>query len=350
MIHNSKYFYGPSYIIKALLLILFLIFSSSCGFQKEVQLSGKTMGTTYQIDLVVGLLNNPKSLHQAIELRLEEINRSMSTYLKDSEISQFNAFKRIDEKFNISDDFYNVLTVAKHLYILTEGAWDGTIKPLVNLWGFGNAEIKNRIPDEQEINAMLQHIGFNHIDISTDRYLVKRKIPLALDLGSIAKGYAVDQIAMLIRKNKITDFLVEIGGDGFASGIRKDGKQWRVGINVPKKDAYLNQVYKVFALQNKAFATSGDYRNYFEIDDKRFSHILDPRNGYPITNRVASVSILADSCTFADALATALMVLGPDKGLELVNRLDHTECLIVVQKIDGTLIDFYSKGLTQNLS
>lgn len=308
------------------------------------------MGTTYQVNLVVGLLKNPKGLHQAIELRLEEINKSMSTYLKDSEISRFNAFNRIDEKFFISDDFYNVLTVAKHLYTLTEGAWDGTIKPLVNLWGFGNSESKKRIPREQEINAMLQHIGFNHIDISTHRYLVKRKISLSLDLASIAKGYAVDQVAMLIRKNKIPNFLVEIGGEGFASGIRKDGKPWRVGINVPKKDADLNQVYKVFTLQNKAFATSGDYRIFFELGGKRFSHILDPINGYPVTNGVVSVSILTDTCTFADGLATAIMVLGPDKGLELVNRIDNTEGLIVVQKDDGTLIDFYSQGLTQNLS
>jgi thiamine biosynthesis lipoprotein len=350
MSHNSKYFYGPSYIIKALLLILFLIFSSSCGIQKEVQLSGKTMGTTYRVNLVVGLLKNPKGLHQAIELRLEEINKSMSTYLKDSEISRFNTFNRIDEKIFISDDFYNVLTVAKHLYTLTKGAWDGTIKPLVNLWGFGNSESTNRIPEQQEINAMMKHIGFNHIDISTHRYLIKRKIPLSLDLASIAKGYAVDQIAMLIRKNKITNFLLEIGGEGFASGIRKDGKQWRVGINVPKKDANLNQVYKVFTLQNKAFATSGDYRIFFELGGKRFSHILDPRNGYPVTNGVVSVSILTDTCTFADGLATAVMVLGPDKGLELVNRIDNTECLIVVQKDDGTLIDFYSQGLTQKLS
>ena len=148
---------------------------------------------------------------------------------------------------------------------------------------------------------------------------------------------------MLIRTNGIENFLVEIGGEVFASGLRKDGKQWRIGINKPQKDAPYDQVFKVSALQDKAFATSGDYRNYFEIDGKRFSHILDPGNGYPVTNGVVSVSIISDTCTFADGLATAVMVLGPEKGLNLVNTLDKTECLIVVQK-NGSLIEYYSKG------
>ena len=148
---------------------------------------------------------------------------------------------------------------------------------------------------------------------------------------------------MLIRTNGIENFLVEIGGEVFASGLRKDGKQWRIGINRPQKDAPYDQVFKVLTLQDKAFATSGDYRNYFEIDGKRFSHILDPNNGYPVTNGVVSVSIMSDTCTFADGLATAVMVLGPEKGLKLVNSLDNTECLIVVQK-NGALNDYYSKG------
>ena len=136
---------------------------------------------------------------------------------------------------------------------------------------------------------------------------------------------------------------MEIGGEVFASGLRKDGKQWRIGINRPQRDAPYDQVFKVLTLQDKAFATSGDYRNYFEIDGKRFSHILDPNNGYPVTNGVVSVSIMSDTCTFADGLATAVMVLGPEKGLRLVNSLDNTECLIVVQK-NGALTDYYSKG------
>ena len=337
--------YDPiSKCLKTALLIFSVLLSVGCGFQKEVVFSGKTMGTTYHIKVIAGLFEIKKDLQDKIEMRLEEINRSMSTFRKNSEISRFNALRRTGEKFYISDDFLYVMTVAKNLYTITEGAWDGTIKPLVKLWGFDNSKNIRKIPGEKEIQTILSNIGFNYIEISANRYLVKRKASVSLDLASIAKGYAVDQIAMLIRTNGIKNFLVEIGGEIFASGLRKDGKQWKIGINRPHKDAPYDQVYKVLTLQNKAFATSGDYRNYFELDGKRFSHILDPRNGYPVLNGVVSVSILANTCTFADGLATAVMVLGHEKGLELVTRLDFVECLIVVQKNDGALIDYFSEG------
>jgi thiamine biosynthesis lipoprotein len=151
-------------------------------------------------------------------------------------------------------------------------------------------------------------------------------------------------LAALIRTSGIKNFLVEIGGEVFAAGFRKDGKQWRIGINRPKAGSPLDQVYKVVNLHNKGFATSGDYRNYFEVGGKRFSHILDPRNGYPVSNGVVSVSIVADTCTFADGLATAVIVLGHKKGLERINSIDHTECLIVVRTNDGKFVDYYSRG------
>ena len=330
------------YIYETIFFFFVLLFAG-CGIQNEVEFSGKTMGTVYHIKIVTGFFHNTESLKQKIDMKLEEINNSMSTYRKNSEISRFNALGRIGEKFYVSDDFLHVMTVAQNIYQLTGGAWDGTIKPLVNLWGFGNSKNKKRIPSKSEIQAILPDIGFNHIEIFPERYLLKRKASISLDLASIAKGYAVDQIAMLIRTNGIENFLVEIGGEVFASGLRKDGKQWMIGINRPQKDAPYDQVFKVLALQDKAFATSGDYRNYFEIDGRRFSHILDPNHGYPVTNGVVSVSIMSDTCTFADGLATAVMVLGPEKGLKLVNSLENTECLIVVQK-NGALTDYFSKG------
>ena len=329
-------------------LIFFLLFFAGCGFKKEVALSGKTMGTTYNIKVVTRFFENTKGLKDKVEMRLEQINKSMSTYSKDSEISLFNAFDRIGEKFYISDDFFNVMKVDKDIYKLTGGAWDGTIKPIVNLCGFGNSKYEKRIPEKSEIKALLPEIGFNYIEISSNRYLVKRKAAISLDLASIAKGYAVDQIAALIRTNGIKNFLVEIGGEVFAAGLRNDGKKWRVGINSPKKDAPFDKIYKVISLYDKGFATSGDYRIFFEFKGKRFSHIIDPRNGHPIDNGVVSVSIVADTCTFADGLATAVMILGVEKGIKLVNSLDHTECLIVVQKDDGTLIDHFSKGFSPN--
>ncbi|MFH2218558.1 MAG: FAD:protein FMN transferase [Pseudomonadota bacterium] len=328
-------------------LVLTLI---GCGSKKEVQISGKTMGTTYHVKVVVGYFKNLKAIEGAIEKRLEDINRSMSTFLKDSEISRFNAENAVGEKFSVSDDFIQVLKVAEKLYELTGGAWDGTVKPLVDLWGFGSRSTEWRVPERDDIVRLLEEIGFRHIEISDDGHLIKHRVPISLDLGSIAKGYGVDQISQTLRENGIDNFLVEIGGEVFASGRREDGENWRVGINMPLKEAAFTQVYTAVALQDKALATSGDYRNFFEVDGKRFSHILDPRTGYPVTNGVVSVSILSDNCTFADGLATAVMVMGHERGIELINRLDRTEGLVVVQEKDGTLADHRSKGFIPNSS
>ena len=228
------------------------------------------MGTTYHITVVTGFFENTKALKDKIDMRLDEINKSMSTYRKDSEISKFNELKQAGKKFYISDDFFNVMTVAQNIYKLTGGAWDGTVEPLVTLWGFGNAENKKRTPTQLEIDALLANIGFNNIEISANHYLVKKKAFISLDFASIAKGYGVDQIAALIRTNQIKNFLVEIGGEVFAAGLRKDGKNWKIGINRPRENSPFDQVYKAVYLQDKGFATSGDYRNYFECQGKRF--------------------------------------------------------------------------------
>ncbi len=348
-IGNDVYnLYSNSRCILTIFLTFLVLFLVGCGTQKEVQLSGKTMGTTYHITVVAGYFLDTAGLQTKIDRRLDDINRSMSTYRKDSEISRFNAWELAGEKIIISDDFWQVMIIAQKIYELTAGAWDGTIKPLLSLWGFDSTKNKNSIPEKSEIQGQLANIGFNQIEISSDRFLIKRKASISLDFGSIAKGYGVDQVTALIKKTGIENFLVEIGGEVFASGHRKDGKPWRVGINRPQKDAPYDQIYKVINLHNKAFATSGDYRNYFEVDGKRYSHILDPRSGYPISNGVVSVSIVADDCTFADGLSTAVMVLGPQKGLALINKLDDVEGLIVTRQQDGRLIDHYSKGFIVN--
>ena len=341
---NNLYNFDPTSKYLQTTLLIFFLLLAGCSFQKEVSLSGKTMGTTYHITVVTGYFSSTKDLKDQIDQRLEGINKSMSTFRKDSEISRFNANQNTGEKFKISDDFFNVMTVAKTVYELTGGAWDGTVKPLENLWGFGSSENKKSIPAQSEIAALLPDIGFNNIEISYNHYLIKKKASISLDLASIAKGYGVDQLAALIRTSGIKNFLVEIGGEVFAAGFRKDGKKWRIGINRPKAGSPFNQVYKVVELHDKGFATSGDYRNFFEVDGKRFSHILNPKSGYPVNNGVVSVSVIADTCTFADGLATAVIVLGHKKGLERVNSLDHTECLIVVRTHAGKFVDYYSKG------
>jgi thiamine biosynthesis lipoprotein len=324
--------------------ITFGFLAASCEGKQETLISGETMGTTYHIKIVAGTSKNISNLKNKIDQRLGKINQSMSTWIKDSEISRFNDLKNAGEKIEVSDDFVQVMVVAEDLYRLTAGAWDGTVNPLVNIWGFGNTGMTNTIPPPEVITRLMSGLGFNYIQIIDNRYLAKKKGSISLDLASIAKGYAVDKIAEVIEQKGIKNFLVEIGGEVYAAGRRMDGQPWNIGINTPRPDAPHDQVYKAITIKNKAFATSGDYRNFFEIDGKRYSHIIDPRTGYPVDNGVVSVSVIADTCTYADGLATALMVMGSKKGLALVNQLDRVESLIIVRNKEQKLVDYYSKG------
>jgi thiamine biosynthesis lipoprotein len=302
------------------------------------------MGTTYHIKVISGYLKSTSGLKAKIDNRLQAIDQSMSIYLSGSEISRFNALQNTEEKQRVSDDFFQVLLVGKLLYAKTNGAWDGTVSPLVNLWGFGSTGKRNTVPGKEGILRMLGEIGFRHIELYETGEIRKKKTPLSLDLGSIAKGYAVDQITALICSEGIDDFLVEIGGEVYASGSRKDNGKWRIGVNQPFKGARLNALYGMVELQDKAMATSGDYRNYFEVNGKTYSHILDPRTGYPVTNGVVSVSITAPTCTFADGLATAVMVMGREKGLELIEMLEGVEAFIIVSNHEGMFETYASKG------
>ncbi|MBI9084615.1 MAG: FAD:protein FMN transferase [Desulfobacterales bacterium] len=317
---------------------------TACGMKTTDRFAGRTMGTTYHVQLAVSRFERTAYLAERIEARLIEINRSMSTYLPDSEISRFNAMGAAHERICVSRDFFQVMTVAANLFRLTAGAWDGTVAPLVNLWGFGVTPQKGTVPTAEQIDRVLERVGFDRILKDPGGCLSKSMPNVTLDLASIAKGYGVDAVADLIRAEGYNDFLVEIGGEVFASGHRTDGKPWRVGINHPDPSAPANQVYRAVSLTGKALATSGDYRNFFIQNDVRYSHLIDPRSGYPVQNGVVSASVIAPTCTLADGLATALAVMGPESGLALVNALDGVDCLIVVRDAQGRLIDYVSGG------
>jgi thiamine biosynthesis lipoprotein len=317
---------------------------TACLPQKEMRLTGKTMGTTYHIKVVAGWFTSETDLQTRIDRRLGEINRSMSTYDPESEISRFNRIRETGTPFSLSDDFIAVLRVASELNRLTKGAWDGTLDPLINLWGFGRKGTTDTLPDEDEIQAALAHVGFDRIRMDTSGAIAKQDPAVTLDLASIAKGYGVDAIARLLAENGFSDYLVEIGGEVVARGRRQEGKPWLVGINRPDRSAALDDVYKAVPLIDRAMATSGDYRIFFRKGDRIYSHILDPRTGRPVDNGVVSATVVAANCTVADGLATALMVMGPQKGVGLVNRLEGVECLIVVRQADGRFVDHPSRG------
>ena len=325
------------------LVCLVLVLTIGCGMQKEVLLSGRTMGTFYHIKVVTGYFEDLSGLQTRIDARLEEINQSMSTYRPDSEISRYNRLSTA-ETMAVSADFAEVLKVAKTIRRLSGGAWDGTIKPLVNLWGFGNTRQTYQIPDKTEIHKQMRGIGFQHIDIDPEGYLQKKISAVTLDLASIAKGYAVDQVSGFLQHSGVENFLVEVGGEVFASGNRKDGTPWRVGINQPSITASTIDIYQVVPLNNRAMATSGDYRNYFEAHGQRYSHILDPRTGYPVNNGVVSVSIVTESCMVADGLATAIMVMGLEKGMALIHSLNEVEGFIIVRQKKDAYAHFASEA------
>jgi thiamine biosynthesis lipoprotein len=332
-----------SYISSLLVLIFAPLVSEA---QVEHLIRGRTMGTFYQVQVVTDDSEGMHGLKEKVEQRLIEVNRSMSTYMPQSEISRFNAFDRTGVKFKISDDFYRVMRVAEKIYRLSDGAWDGTVNPLIDLWGFGRKGTKTLLPDKTEIMRLLSAVGFHRIDIVTPGYLIKNRAHITVDLSSIAKGFGVDAVSNVVRNAGYENYLVEIGGEIFAAGLRKDGGQWRIGINRPQKNAAPDEIYKVVTLQDRAFATSGDYRIFFEVEGVRYSHVINPKTGYPVSNGVVSVSILSHDCTFADGLATAVMVMGHQKGLALINRLDGVEGLIVVEGADGSLSDYLSKGFS----
>jgi thiamine biosynthesis lipoprotein len=306
---------------------------------REYTIQGRTMGTFYTVKLVSSKPQSMDLWQKQIDTRLAQVNAGLSMYDPDSDLSRFNRTEP-GQPFRLSSDFARVMDTARTVFTLTDGAWDGTVKPLVDLWGFGTREPADVLPAPDAVAEALALTGFQHL-VFENTHVKKTKPGITLDLGSIAKGYGVDAIAGVLTRAGIGDFLVEIGGELYGSGMNRHKKPWSVGITDPlKKGAGL---YKVVNLENRAIATSGDYRNYFEVQGKIYSHIIDPKTGYPVDNQVVSASVIAGTCTFADALATALMVMDPEDSLVLVDSLEHVECLII-QKTPAGFTEFASHG------
>jgi len=276
------------------------------------------MGTTYTVRVIYeGTAPlDTAAIHQAIEEELDAVDSSMSTYRADSELSRFNASTSTDD-FEVSPPMAAVLREAIEIGKLSDGAYDITIEPLVRLWNFGvNASDERTVPSDQAIQERRKLVGQNHLSVSPQRPIIKKDIPkLHVDLSSIAKGYAVDRVAERLEREGIDRYMVEVGGEVRTRGNNRQGRPWQIAIERPIKGA--RQIYRVVPLNNQAMATSGDYRNYFETQGHHYSHLIDPRTGKPIAHHLASVSVIADRCAKADALATAMIVMGPKAAMQL---------------------------------
>ena len=304
------------------------------GEEVPMVITGATMGTYYRVSVSTLPLNyNAQELKVKVESILDEVNQQMSTYLSDSELSLFNSSESIDW-FSVSEDTAKVISRGIDIYNLSSGAFDITIGPLVNLWGFGPLGRRDDLPTDREIAAKMTTIGSDHLKVRLSPPALKKSLSnLYVDLSAIAKGFAVDRLSVMLNSLGTTAFLVDIGGEMRAKGTKSGSNSvWRIGIESPV--ATSQQIQKVVELDNTAIATSGDYRNYFEVDKVRYSHEIDPRTGRPISHRLASVTVVDTSCMDADGWATALLILGTVEGYALANQ-KNLAALFVIKTEDG---------------
>lgn len=294
-------------------------------------ISGSTMGTYFRVTLA----SLPEGCSEAevqarVSAQLNRINSLMSTYDPDSEVSRFNRSHDVDW-FPVSTETATVVAAALQVFAESDGAFDITVGPLVDLWGFGPPERHGQIPHQPEIDRLRQAIGSTHLHVRPQPPALKKDLPnLHIDLSAIAKGYAVDALATSLETLGITNFLVDIGGEMLARGEKKAHTPWQIAIERPT--AQQRGIQTILPLHNQAIATSGDYRNYFEHSGRRYSHEIDPSTGQPIQHQLVSVSVMDPSCMHADAWATALIVLGPDEGLQLAKQTGLAAFFII--KVD----------------
>jgi thiamine biosynthesis lipoprotein len=312
--------------------LIFLVPSSvlaACGDQRttEYQLSGSTMGTSFSVAVVTELVFDQQHLQAQIVATLENVEQRMSTYRRNSELSLFNHSSSTDWT-PVSRELCEAVDEAIEFGDLTDGAFDITVGPLVNLWGFGPDDSRKEPPSAEAIDAAMLATGREYLHADCEVPAIRKdRAKLYIDLSAYAKGLAADDIATLLDSENIANYLVEIGGDLRARGHNASNAKWRIAIERPDQSG--NTVEKIIHVHDLSVATSGDYRNFFEFEGRRYSHTIDPRTGRPVTHNLASVTVLGESAAFADAMATALMVLGPEAGMALAEREDIAADLLL---------------------
>lgn len=314
---------------KMFFLVIISLFFGCENTEKPVvsnitNITGKTMGTYYSIK-IAGENVNKEKLSSEVDKLLKDFNQVFSTYINDSELSRINQ-QNPDLKIHLSSEMNEVLLLSKKLFKETKGAFDPTVGPIVNRWGFGPTKDLGK-PSSDEIKVLMQKVGAKYFNLNNG-VLTKQKAQLYIDLSAIAKGYAVDMVADYLRLHKgLKNILVEIGGEVKAQG-RKAESLWAIGIEKPS-NRLGSGIQKVVPLLNKSVATSGSYRNYLKYGDKVFSHTINPKTGMPVEHKLVSVTVIETKCAVADALATALMVMGPKKGLEYAQSKGHMAYFLV---------------------
>lgn len=313
---------------RILALVLTLLLFGCDTQQKSPTFSGPVMGTSYSVQLVdLPAQLNEDDLKNSIAATLNSVDAAMSTYKPESEVSRFNRASP-GASVEVSAATLQVVELALAIHKQSRGAFDVTVAPLVDLWGFGadTRELKQP-PDNAVIQQALQKVGVDAIKVQATPPALSKSKAVEIDLSAIAKGYAVDRVAELLEKQGIVNYLVEVGGELRGRGHNAKGKTWRIGIETPMLAR--GNAFAAIPLDDMAVATSGDYRNYVMLAGRRYSHTIDPRTGAPVAHNVASVTVVHASAAEADAWATALDVLGVPDGLRLAEQLGLAAYFIV---------------------
>ncbi|MFW5757940.1 MAG: FAD:protein FMN transferase [Bacteroidota bacterium] len=307
-----------------------LLLNASCGNrQKEMQLvilKGEVFGTYYTISYYDKQGTN---YEPEIESFFDSFNESLSYYVPNSVISKINR----NETNEADEYFLSVLEKSIAIAEKTNGAFDPTVSPLVNAWGFGFENRQNM--DQVRIDSMLSITGYEKVRIEGNKVI--KEIPeIQFDFNAIAKGYASDLAGKILEEKGVQTYMVEIGGDLVAKGLKPDGSKWRIGLEKPAEDRYAQQEWEYLVkVTDQALATSGSYRKYYEEGGQRFSHTIDPKTGKPVKHNLLSASVFAETCMEADAYATAFMVMGLEKATEFVENTDNLKAFFIFSNPEG---------------
>ena len=334
-------------------LIIFFVFFGCGGPKNYIDITGPAMGTSYTIRLVPqrGVTIEPKQAKAQIDSVLEAINDQMSTYVVNSEISLFNKAST-NSAIIISPQFKHVINRSMHWSELSNGAFDISSHPLTLLWRKGKADREYEEtwepPTDLEITLTKENVGYKNIKL-VQNSLIKPYKGQQLDVNAIAKGWGVDRLFNLIKSYGYKNFMVEIGGEIRIAGKNNRGEAWKIGIDIPEPNFKPGEkIFAIIPVTNKAMATSGNYRNFYEFNSSKYSHIIDPRSGYAIDSNISSVTVISEKCIDADALATALNEMSLELGMKLVESVDEMEAFWIINE-GGKFQSFQSSGMKVNI-
>ena len=311
-----------------------------------VSLAGKTMGTTYSVKYVAGPQQalTSEQMQTEIDSLLVNINQLMSTYIPDSELSLLNQAPA-HTPIQLSPETSHVLEEAIRLHKLSQGMLDVTVGPLVNLWGFGPDAKPDITPTKEQLQAIRPFVGIDKFTYQNNQ-IIKLNDKVYIDLSTVAKGYAVDRIAEFLSSNGINHYLVEIGGEMRVAGTKPNAENWYIAIEKPISGE--RAIQRIITIGDNAIASSGDYRNYYEENGIRYSHLIDPKTGWPIQHKLVAVTVIAKTSLEADGLATALIVMGAENGIALAEENDIAALFIT--KKDGEFIEYQSTQFQQQVT